>query len=134
MPNQPARLKILIVDDERDLVDPLVLRLEVDGRFLVETAYDGRDGLRKALSNPPDAALIDLDLPGIDGWELCRRLHEHTSTRRTRVVLMTAWEGRDLTRRATMAGVFGILLKPFEESAMVDALAGPSAPKKEMSE
>jgi len=127
MRNRTAVRKILVVEDERDLADPLVLRLNADGRFAAEAAYDGREGLRRALATPPDAALIDLDLPELDGWSLCRRLYENPHTRGTRVVVMTAWAGRDLLRRALAEGVAKILLKPFEEQEMLDALAGEPA-------
>ena len=126
MPN-PRALKVLVVEDERDLADPLVLRLNKDGRFAAEAVYDGREGLRKAIASPPDAALVDLDLPELDGWELCRRLRSGARTRRTRVVLMTAWAGRDLMKRAAAEGVARVLLKPFDTRDLLEAVDGGAA-------
>ncbi|MFI5344972.1 MAG: PleD family two-component system response regulator [Elusimicrobiota bacterium] len=109
------------MDDERDLVEPLALRLTAGGHE-VSTAYDGSEGLRKARLMQPDLAIIDLSMPEIDGWELCRRLREDPLTRRTRLVIMTAWVSKDLEKRALREGVAKILLKPFEDEDFMAAL------------
>jgi DNA-binding response OmpR family regulator len=129
---EPAPKRVLIVDDERDLVEPLALRLRAQGGLDVCVAYDGEEGMRQALASPPDAALIDLAMPEPDGWQLCRRLHEHARTRRTRLIVMTAWASKDLESRALKEGVAKVLLKPFEDAEMIAALknalaAGPPA-------
>jgi CheY-like chemotaxis protein len=116
------KVKILIVDDERDLVQPLALRLSAGGRYEVATAFDGADGLARALTFRPDIALIDLAMPGLDGWHLCRRLREDVRTRKTKVIIMTAWLSPDLGKRALFEGVTQLLLKPFEESDLLSAL------------
>lgn len=123
----PAPRRILIVDDERDLVEPLALRLSVQGGFEVDAAFDGDEGFRKALVVRPDVALIDLSMPELDGWGLCRRLREHPLTRRVRVVIMTAWVTRDLERRALAEGVTKVLLKPFDEAELLAAIS-PAPP------
>ena len=124
MPGPGSPKKLLIVDDERDLVEPLLLRLRASGAWEVSAAFDGDDGFRKALIEEPDVALIDLAMPELDGWGLCRRLREHPRTRRTRVVIMTAWTTRDLERRARAEGVARVLLKPFDEAVLFEALGG----------
>lgn len=118
-----APRKVLIVDDERDLVEPIALRLSAGGRFDVSVAYDGEEGWRKALADPPDAVLVDLAMPEMDGWQLCRRLREDSRTRHARVVIMTAWVSKDLERRALAEGVTKVLLKPFEDEELTAALA-----------
>ena len=119
---KPSLRKILIVDDERDLVEPLLLRLKATGRYDVAAAYDGQDGLDRAAQFRPDVALIDLAMPGLDGWHLCRRLREDPRTRGAKVVIMTAWLSPDLGRRAQSEGVSRLLLKPFEEDELLSAL------------
>lgn len=114
--------KILIVDDERDLVGPLSLRLAASGRYEVAVAYDGAEGLAKAVEFRPDIALVDLAMPGLDGWRLCRSLRENPLTRGVKIVIMTAWLSPDLGRRAAEEGVGELLLKPFEEDALLQAL------------
>lgn len=119
---EPARRRILIVDDERDLVRPLALRLAADGRFEVAVAFDGEEGLARARERRPDIALIDLSMPRLDGWQLCRRLREDPSTREAVLILMTAWLSPDLGKKAVSEGVSRLLLKPFEEADLLTAL------------
>ncbi|MBI3566133.1 MAG: response regulator [Elusimicrobia bacterium] len=115
--------RILIVDDERDLVEPLALRLSLLSGCVVDTAFDGDEGFRKALQIRPDVALVDLSMPELDGWGLIRRLREHPLTRPVRVVIMTAWITKDLERRALAEGVTKVLLKPFEEEELLAAIS-----------
>jgi CheY-like chemotaxis protein len=121
MPSPPTK-KVLIVDDERDLVRALALRLEESGRYEVHVAHNGADGFLKAAELRPDVALLDLAMPVLDGWALCRRLREDARTRRTRVVIMTAWLTPDLGRRALAEGVTQLLVKPFEDEDLLKAL------------
>jgi len=65
--------KILIVDDERDLVETLTFRLEAND-YQVIAAYDGQEGLDKARKEKPDLIILDLMLPKIDGYKVCRML------------------------------------------------------------
>lgn len=120
--SRPERKRVLIVDDERDLVMPLALRMSSSGRFEVAVAYDGEEGLARAAVFRPHVAVIDLSMPGLDGWQLCRRLREDARTRRTTVVIMTASLSPDLRRRALTEGVTELLLKPFEEADLLDAI------------
>ena len=126
---QTDRKKILIVDDEQDLVEPLALRLRADPRFEVKTAFDGEQGLRAARADPPDVALIDIAMPGLDGWQVLKRLRQGPETSGVKVVLMTAWLTKDLGRRAESEGVERLLLKPFEEKDLMDALETAAAVK-----
>lgn len=120
-----ARCRLLIVDDERDLVEPLARGLRASGRFDLLVAHDGEEGLALARRERPDVALVDLAMPVMDGWELCRRLRCDPLTNSIRVVIMTAWLSDDLERRAREAGAQSVLLKPFEDAALAAALARP---------
>ncbi len=123
------RKKVLIVDDERDLVDPIARRLAAGGRYEVSTAFDGEDGLYKARVVQPDAALIDISMPAMDGWQLCRRLRADPRTRGVAIVMMTAWLSDDLERRARSEGVARLLLKPFEDADLLGALETLDTPR-----
>ena len=65
--------RILVVDDEADIIDLAAMYLESEG-FVVERASDGREALRAITENPPDLVVLDIMLPEIDGWEVCRRI------------------------------------------------------------
>jgi len=114
--------RVLIVDDERDLVAPLALRLRSLGRFEVAVAYDGAEGLDKASWFRPDVMLIDLSMPKLDGWALCARLREDPRTRGIKLVIMTAWLSPDLGRHAMAEGVADLLIKPFEDEDLLRVL------------
>ena len=114
--------RLLIVDDEGDLIRPLYLRLTSLGPWKVAVAGDGAEGLVTAVEFRPDIALIDLAMPVMDGWALCRKLREDPRTRETRLVVMTAWISEDLGQRALAEGVAEVLVKPFEEAALLKAI------------
>jgi two-component system alkaline phosphatase synthesis response regulator PhoP len=80
---------ILIVDDEQDLLDLLEYNLEQEG-FETVLARDGEEGLRKAREDPPDLVILDIMMPEMDGWEVCRRLREDASLRTLPILMLTA--------------------------------------------
>ena len=103
-------MRVLAVEDEPDLLGSLVKALREDG-YAVDGASDGDDGLYKAESYDYDAIVLDIMLPGIDGWELLRRLRK---TKKTPVLMLTA---RDAVRdrvRGLDTGADDYLVKPFE--------------------
>jgi DNA-binding response OmpR family regulator len=116
-------IKLLIIDDEEDLVEMLALRLTSTG-FDVDRAYDGAAGLEKALATTPDVVLLDNVMPGLDGWEVCRRLRSEPRTRGTRVVLMTAGTPARAEARAKDAQADRVILKPYDHDELVAVLKG----------
>ena len=82
--------RILVVEDDRDIALSLRLKLERDGGFAVATAEDGATGLRLAQEQPPDLVLLDVNLPGMDGFEVCRRLRREPATAGIPVIMVTA--------------------------------------------
>jgi DNA-binding response OmpR family regulator len=83
-------IRILIVEDDPDIALSLRLKLEREGGYAVETAVDGADGLRAALGSPPDLVLLDVNLPGMDGFEICRRLRKDPATAAVPIIMLTA--------------------------------------------
>jgi len=65
--------RILVVDDEPDFCSIVQMNLEKEG-FAVELAYSGVEGLEKVQANPPDAIVLDIMMPEMDGYEVCKRL------------------------------------------------------------
>lgn len=123
----PAPRKLLIVDDEEDLLFMLSLAARRDGKFVVETARDSKEGFDKAMSFQPDVAVIDALMPGPDGFELCRRLRERPGTRSLPIVILSAGEpvrGRALS---SAAGADRYVRKPYDQEALLALLGSLSA-------
>ena len=103
-------MRVLAVEDEPDLLGSLLKALREDG-YAVDGAPDGEEGLYKAESYDYDAVVLDIMLPGIDGWEVLNRLRK---TKKTPVLMLTA---RDAVRdrvRGLDSGADDYLVKPFE--------------------
>src|SRR5512137_366400 len=80
---------VLVIDDEKDLIELVRYNLEKEG-FHVFSALDGEAGLALATTELPDAVVVDLMLPGIDGLEVCSRLRAGERTARIPVIMLTA--------------------------------------------
>lgn len=116
------KVKVLIVDDERDFVEFLFLRIQGSGPFAVETAFGGEEGLEKAVSFRPDVILLDLLMPNVDGWEMCRRLRSSPLTRSIPVVVMTAVRPGEAKAKARELGIHSILFKPMDYRNLIELL------------
>jgi CheY-like chemotaxis protein len=100
---------ILVVDDDADIRQVVRAILESEG-YAVALAANGRDALARLAQQPPDAILLDLNMPVMSGWEFHERLKSQKS--RIPVVFMTA--GQEAQREARAHGATGYLAKPFE--------------------
>ncbi|MGE0640054.1 MAG: response regulator transcription factor [Thermoanaerobaculia bacterium] len=122
--------RILIVDDEPNIVLSLEFLLGKAG-YEVVVARDGESALAAAASSQPALVVLDLMLPDIDGYEVCRRLRQDPATAAVRIVVLTA-RGRDAERvRGLEEGADAYVTKPFstrELIATVNELLGRSAP------
>ncbi len=109
---------ILIVDDEQDIVETLRFSLEIEG-FQCLTSYDGVDGLKKAKEESPDLILLDVMLPKIDGYRICRLLKFDEKYRHIPIIMLTArTQERDIsTGKETGADEY--VTKPFEMDTLV---------------
>jgi two-component system CheB/CheR fusion protein len=108
-----AGRRVLVVDDNRDAADSLALLLEADGA-VVQVAYSGEDALRVAETFMPHAVLLDLGMPGMDGYEVAQRLQQAPGQARPLLVALTGW-GQESDRRATSASGFDYhLTKPVD--------------------
>jgi two-component system alkaline phosphatase synthesis response regulator PhoP len=81
--------KILVVDDEPDFAGIVQQNLEKEG-FDVEVAYDGEEGLEKVRANPPDAIVLDVMMPGKDGYQVCSELKADDRFADIPIILLTA--------------------------------------------
>jgi len=113
-----ARERILIVDDDRDILDVMRYHLEREG-FAVAQAESGEEALAQALNDPPDAILLDLMLPKLDGLEVCRRLKADVRARRSQIVMVTAkGEEADVVVGLEL-GAADYIVKPFRPRELV---------------
>lgn len=124
-PDTPdQRLRIALVDDNEELVEMFELALRGRG-YEVYSAHDGADGLALLARIRPDVALVDLGLPGIDGFTLARRYREIEGVDHRTLLLAISGYGRDEDRRrAVEAGFDQHLTKPVEVDALVAVFRG----------
>ena len=113
----PAR--ILVVDDEPCILDLLETTLTAAGA-LVTTAANGPSALATVAADPPDLILLDIRMPGIDGWEVLKHLSACPRTARIPVALETSAEDYSSLDRARREGVAAFISKPFRLSEVVE--------------
>jgi CheY-like chemotaxis protein len=117
-----AALRVLVVDDDRDLATGTELILRSMGHD-VRVAHDGAEALEIAAAFQPHAALVDLGMPNMNGYLLARRLREWRWTRDTLLIAVTGWGGDRERERAKEAGFAHHLLKPAEPGQIAELLA-----------
>jgi two-component system CheB/CheR fusion protein len=122
---RPSR-RVLVVDDNRDAAESLGMLLRLWGHE-VRTAHDGRSGLKAALSYRPQVVLLDIGLPGLDGYEVARRLREEFGGAAL-LVAMTGYGREEDRRRAEEVGFDAHLTKPADPAALRSLLAGWTPP------
>ena len=115
-------MRLLCVDDEADIRTILGLALSLDPTFEFEIVADGASLLARASDGPYDAFVLDGMMPGLDGYETCRRLKENPSTAAVPVVFLTARSHPDDIARARELGAAGCLQKPFDPMLLASQL------------
>jgi DNA-binding response OmpR family regulator len=105
--------KILIIEDDTDLAEMLSAYFRVQG-FQVTTAGWGEDAVQIALDEAPDIVVLDIRLPDIDGYEVCRRLRQNRRTRNIPVVFLTEKRERDDKLSGLELGAVDYITKPFD--------------------
>lgn len=124
---ETAKKRILIVDDEPSIVETVKFALERSGYACCE-AYDGAEGLAKAREEAPDLILLDIMLPKMNGYQVCRVLKFDEKYRHIPVIMLTArTQERDRVLAAD-TGADAYLTKPFEISELLLLIARHLAP------
>lgn len=113
-----AIARILVVDDDH-LIRQMVRDLLQIADFEVFEAVDGAEGLTQAAAVEPDLILLDLMLPDLDGYTVCRNLKAGPSTSAIPVIFLTASADLGLNRQAYAAGAAACITKPFEVEALL---------------
>lgn len=122
--------RILLVDDEPELLQALSVRLSHAG-FVCDTATNGKDALAMLQQDPlPDLIIVDLLMPIVSGYEVCRRLKDDARTTNVPVVVLTAIPERSLQQAQSWLHATTLLHKPFDSKKLVatvcDVLHVPS--------
>ena len=115
-------IKVLYIEDNDDNVYMLKMRLELTDEFEVLTAGDGEKGCEMAAAERPDIVLMDLEMPGIDGWEATRRLKSNPDTRDIPVIALSAHALAGSREKALAAGCDEFDTKPVEFDRLVATL------------
>jgi len=124
--SEPPR-HILVVEDNIDAADTLRALLELNGHR-VDTANDGPSGLERALATQPEVVLLDVGLPGMDGYEVARRIRAAQAIRRPLLVAITGYGAPEDRQRAADAGFDAHITKPVEYSTLATLLATVELP------
>jgi len=114
-----AAKRILVIDDDRNICDIMKMALETSG-YTAETAYNPRDGMAKACSNPPDLILLDYNMPGKDGIALLKDFRTIHDLKEVPVVMVSAISMPDIVSSALAEGVSGYLVKPFDLKTLLE--------------
>jgi len=119
--------RILIIDDEEDIRDVAALSLETVAGWDVVVASSGAQGLARAIEHLPEAILLDVMMPGMDGPTTLRELRKNPVTAKIPVLLLTAKVQASDQRRFADLGVEAVLFKPFDPmtlSTQISAVLG----------
>jgi len=114
-------MKILVVDDEEDFCELLKLNLNAYG-FDVECALSGREGLEKAVKDLPDAIVLDIRMPDMNGWKVIQSLKADKRTNGIPVIFLTASLSDSDGEKAKRAGAYRLLTKPYDPVDLVKLL------------
>ncbi|HKQ30834.1 MAG TPA: response regulator [Burkholderiales bacterium] len=119
---ESSNMRVLVVDDNVDSAQGVVILLEAAG-YKVEMAHSGDMGLARAIETRPDAVILDIGLPGLDGYEVAQQLRKHAAFRSVPLIAMTGFSDKSNRRRALQAGFDHYLVKPVDYEALMNVLA-----------
>jgi len=110
--------KILFIEDEPDQIAMVSLRLEKNGYHVI-SSLDGEEGVEMAVKEKPNLILTDVIMPGIDGFEVCRRLRKNPATKHIPIISTTATGMDDVEHQCLTAGADDCMRKPYNSSDLL---------------
>jgi PAS domain S-box-containing protein len=122
--------KILVVDDNTDSAKSLAFLLKLQGHH-TQTAHDGEQALDRATAFTPDIVLLDIGLPRLSGYDVCRAIRQQRLGNQPRVVALTGWGQEEDRKKSREAGFDAHLVKPIDYDALLhllDSFSPPIAP------
>jgi signal transduction histidine kinase/DNA-binding response OmpR family regulator len=118
----PGGCRVLVVDDNHDAADTVAMVLRMDGHS-VETAHDGPQALASAGAYQPDVVVLDIGLPGLDGYEVARRLRQTPHSRDALLIALTGYGQKNDEAQALAAGFDRHLVKPADPALLSGLIA-----------
>jgi two-component system CheB/CheR fusion protein len=118
-----TRHRVLVVDDNVDAAQSLGMLLKLSGQDVV-IAHDGMAALERAIEHRPQLVLLDIGMPGMDGYEVCRRLRDERVTEKVVVVALTGWGQEEDRVRSLQAGFDYHFVKPVDWDTLGSLLVG----------
>ena len=116
-----SKKRILIIEDEHDLVELIMLRLEANG-YEAMAAYDGEEGLRAAKEEKPDLIVLDVMMPKMNGFDVCRKLKDDEKFKRIPILMLTVKFQPNDIKFAKELGADEYLTKPFEPEILLNKI------------
>ncbi len=116
--HEPPRKRVLIVEDT-DTVQVLLKRWIVNEGYEVDLAPDGRSALERVGAITPDLILLDIMMPGINGYAVCRQLRDNEKTKKTPIIIITALPTALDSDEGKMSGANEVILKPLNRDDVV---------------
>ena len=119
---ESGKRKVLVVDDDKDLVDLIVDVLEKDGRFETRTVNNGFDAGMMVKEYRPDIIVLDVMLPDINGKEVCLRVRSDSSLESVKIVCISGMVEEDRIEELREAGANDFLPKPFDIDTLIERM------------
>jgi len=114
--------KILVIDDDAEFLEMLRVLLEKRAGHQAMLSADGQEGLEKAIESPPDLAILDVMMPGVTGYEICRALRANPATEEIPIIILTA-RGQPVDRQAALdAGADDFMSKPVTMDELMEKI------------
>jgi len=119
--NTVIKKKILVVEDEETLLELESILLTSKG-YSVEVAMDGKAALEAVAAMKPDLILLDIMLPNIDGFEVCRQVKTNVATRHIPIIMLTAKKSKEAFAMGEESGADWFLTKPFKSAVLIETI------------
>lgn len=121
-PSRASQVKVLVIDDTKSIVAYIKDTLEMLGYENVVTAYDGVTGLEQFYLERPDCVIVDVRMPGLDGYQVVRSIRGDLSAADTPIIILSAYEQPDHRLTGLLSGVDEYLPKPCKPQVLAEAL------------
>lgn len=119
---EPRARKVLVIDDSKTIVELIRHAMLLHGGFEVVVAYDGVEGLNRFYEEQPDCVVVDVLMPGLDGYQFVRSIRGESAYAHTPLIIVSALQGKDDILTALLSGVDAYIPKPFAPSHLLATL------------